>query len=300
MSVTKMIHIKSIHQIHKLAGLNKPKHPLFSIYRIEELKLDSDNFPEKMTYDFYTVGLKKNLNGYVKYGRTNYDFQEGALGFTGPFQLMEFSTDLIQNASGWILFFHKELLNFTKLEKSIDDYGFFEYAVNEGLHLSKDEEKSIEEIFQNIEKEYQLPIDKYSKQVVLSNLELLLTYSDRYYSRQFILRNEVNNRIFSNFKDELKATFNDNIKLPTVEQLAEKLNLSANYLSDFLKTTTGNSAIEHIHRYIIEQAKKDLVLSDKSISEIAFELGFEYPHYFSRLFKKKTGLTPSEYRLESE
>lgn len=294
-----MIHIKTIHQLHKLAGLKEPKHPLFSIHRIEELQLDSENFPEEMTYDFYTAGLKKNLNGYVKYGRTNYDFQEGALGFTAPFQLMEFNAGLIQNASGWILFFHKELLNITKLVKSIDDYGFFEYAVNEGLHLSKDEEKSIEDIFQNIEKEYQLPIDKYSKQVVLSNLELLFTYSDRYYSRQFIVRNEVGTTIFSNFKAELKSAFYDNDKLPTVEQLAEKLNLSANYLSDFLKTTTGNSAIEHIHGYIIEQAQKRLILSDKSISEIAFELGFEYPHYFSRLFKKRTGLTPTEFRTTS-
>lgn len=294
-----MIHIKTIHQLHKLAGLKEPKHPLFSIHRIEELQLDSENFPEEMTYDFYAAGLKKNLNGYVKYGRTNYDFQEGALGFTAPFQLMEFNAGLIQNASGWILFFHKELLNITKLVKSIDDYGFFEYAVNEGLHLSKDEEKSIEDIFQNIEKEYQLPIDKYSKQVVLSNLELLFTYSDRYYSRQFIVRNEVGTTIFSNFKAELKSAFYDNDKLPTVEQLAEKLNLSANYLSDFLKATTGNSAIEHIHGYIIEQAQKRLILSDKSISEIAFELGFEYPHYFSRLFKKRTGLTPTEFRTTS-
>lgn len=295
-----MIHIKTIHQLHKLAGLKEPKHPLFSIHKIEDLQLDSEYFPEKMTYDFYTVGLKKNLNGYVKYGRTNYDFQEGTLGFTAPFQLMEFSLDIIQNAKGWILFFHRELLNSTKFEKSIDEYGFFEYAVNEGLHLSKDEEKSIEDILQNIEKEYLLPIDKYSKQVVLSNLELLFTYSDRYYSRQFIVRNEVSTAIFSNFKAELKSAFNDNDKLPTVERLAEKLNLSANYLSDYLKTTTGNSAIEHIHGYIVTQAQKELISSDKSISEIAFELGFEYPHYFSRLFKKKTGLTPSEYRLESE
>lgn len=295
-----MIHIKTIHQLHSLAGLEEPKHPLFSIQRIEDLNLDKEQFPEKITYDFFTVGLKKNLNGYVKYGRTNYDFQEGALGFTAPFQLMEFSTDLITNASGWILFFHKELLNITQLEQEIDNYGFFGYNVSEGLHLSKVEEQSIGVIFENIEKEYLLPIDKYSKKVVLSNLELLLTYAHRYYSRQFIIRNEVDTAILTNFKKELKLLFIENTKLPTVELLADKLHLSANYLSDFLKSTTGKSALEHIHNYIINQAKKDLISTEKSISEIAFELGFEYPHYFSRLFKKKTGLTPSEYRVETE
>ena len=291
-----MVHIKSIHQLHQLAGLKEPKHPLFSIHRIEDLNLDAELFPTKMTYDFYTVGLKKNLNGYVKYGRTHYDFQEGALGFTAPFQLMEFSTDLIKNASGWIYFFHKELLNISTLENNIDDYGFFGYETNEGLHLSKIEEDVIEVILENIEKEYQLPIDKYSKQVVLSNLELLFTYSHRYYERQFIVRNEVSASIYSNFKAELKSIFNDGDNLPTVEGLAKRLHLSANYLSDFLKSTTGNTAIEHIHNYIIERAKIDLISSNKSISEIAFELGFEYPHYFSRLFKRKTGMTPSKYQ----
>lgn len=295
----KIFHIQSISQLHQLVDLEPVKHPLFSIHKIEDLK--DINCPEKITYDFYTIGFKKNLNGYVKYGRTNYDFQEGVLGFTAPLQLMEFSKDLLENASGWILFFHKELWNISNYQNKINQYGFFDYRVNEGLHLSKTEEKSIENILNNIEKEYQLPIDKYSKKVVLSNLELLFTYSYRYYARQFTIRNDIDNSIYSNFKTALHSFFNskENNRLPTVDFFAEQLRISANYLSDSLKNTTGKSAIEHIHSYIIESAKIDLMTSDKSISEIAFELGFEYPHYFSRLFKKKTGVTPSEYRVKS-
>ncbi|MEM8967508.1 MAG: helix-turn-helix transcriptional regulator [Bacteroidota bacterium] len=288
--------------MHKLAGLNSPKHPLFSIHRIENLELRYSDFPKRMTYDFYTTGLKKNLSGFVKYGRTKYDFQEGALGFTAPYQLMEFSSDLINNASGWILFFHKDFLNSSGLQKKLNDYGFFEYHTNEGLHLSEEEEKSIEIIFENIEKEYNNPIDTYSKQVALSNLELLFTYSHRYYRRQFVIRNEVDSSVLTNFNKELQLIFEKKSDpgLPTVEYLAERLNLSANYLSDLLKSTTGKSAIEHIHGYLIELAKQQLLTTNYSIAEIAFELGFEYPQYFSRLFKKKTGITPTQFRATPE
>lgn len=295
-------HIQSIHQLHQFAGLEPPKHPLFSIYRLEDIKVINSQFPERMTYDFFSVGLKKDLDGFVKYGRTNYDFQEGALGFTAPYQVMEFNSDLLNNATGWIFFFQKEFLNESILQDKIDQFGFFNYQTNEGLHLSKAEEKSIETIFNNIKTEYDQTIDSFSRQVVISNLELLLTYSHRYYKRQFIIRNEVDTSIFSKFKQLLKAYFREanNNGLPTVELLANQLHISANYLSDYLKTTTGKSAIEHIHDKIIETAKSDLLASEKSIAEIAFQLGFEYPHYFSRLFKKKTGLTPTEYRTKSE
>lgn len=295
-------HIKSIHQLHQIAGLEPPKHPLFSIYRLEDIRLIHGQLSERMTYDFFSVGLKKNLEGFVKYGRTNYDFQEGVLGFTAPYQVMEFSSDLLNKATGWIFFFKKEFLNESILLNNIDQFGFFNYQTNEGLHLSKTEENSLETIFNNIKTEYDLPIDSFSKQVVISNLELLLTYSHRYYNRQFIIRNEVDTSIFSKFKQLLKAYFKetDNIGLPTVELLSKQLHISANYLSDYLKATTGKSAIEHIHNKIIEIAKSDLLASEKSIGEIAFQLGFEYPHYFSRLFKKKTGLTPTEFRIKSK
>lgn len=295
-------HIKSIHQLHQLAGLEPPKHPLFSILSLDNIKRINRQFPERMTYDFFSVGLKKDLEGYVKYGRTKYDFQEGTLGFTAPYQVMEFSSDLLNNATGWIFFFQKEFLTESVLNNKIDEFGFFNYQTNEGLHLSKIEEESIETIFNNIKIEYDQPIDSFSKQVVISNLELLLTYSQRYYKRQFIIRNEVDTSTFSEFKQLLKTYFLEanNNGLPTVELLANQLHISANYLSDYLKSTTGKSAIEHIHNKIIETAKSDLLASEKSISEIAFQLGFEYPHYFSRLFKKKTGLTPTEFRTKLE
>ncbi len=285
-----------------MAGLRPPEHPLFTIQRIENLRLGHAAFPERMTYDFYTIGLKKNLTGYITYGRTNYDFQEGALGFAAPDQLMEFKKDVLKGATGWLLFFHKDLCNASMLQDRLEDYGFFGYDTNEGLHLSKNEEDSLEVIFVNIEKEYKRAIDTFSKQVVLSNLELLLTYAHRYYARQFVVRNEVDATISSNFKKELRSLFRKgNItNLPTVESLASRLNLSANYLSDSLKATTGKSALEHIHSCLIDKAKNDLLVTDKTISEIAFELGFEYPHYFSRLFKKKTGVTPSEFRTISK
>lgn len=297
--MTSCFHINSVNQLHELASIEPPKHPLFSIHRLEHLNLKPSGFPERMTYDFYSVGLKKNLSGYVKYGRTNYDFQEGALGFTAPQQLMEFNQDIIDNAQGWILFFHKELLNGSDLLRRLDTYGFFGYQTNEGLHLSRQEEASVELIFENIETEYQRPIDTYSKPVVISNLELLFTYSQRYYARQFVVRNEVDPSVLVSFKKELSVIFNDpgNFRTPSVEQLADKLHFSGNYLSDLLKATTGKSALEHIHQFIVERAQQTLLNSDKPISEIAHELGFEYPHYFSRLFKKKTGLTPSEYRV---
>ncbi len=295
-------HIQSIHQLHQYAGLEPPKHPLFSIHRLEDIKLINSQFPERLTYDFFSIGLKKDLEGFVKYGRKNYDFHEGALGFTAPYQVMEFNSDLLNNATGWIFFFQKEFLNESILKDKIDQFGFFNYQTNEGLHLSKSEEESVKIIFNNIKTEYDQPIDSLSKQVVISNLELLLTYSYRYYKRQFITRNEVDTSILSKFKQLLKTYFEqaENSGLPTVELMANKLHLSANYLSDYLKTTTGRSALDHIHDKIIETAKSDLLASEKSISEIAFQLGFEYPHYFSRLFKKKTGLTPSEYRTKLE
>jgi len=299
MSNKTTVHIKSIYELHQFAGVQPPKHPLFSIHKLEDLKLTGSHFPERMTYDFYTVGLKKNLTGYIKYGRTSYDFQEGALGFTAPYQLMEFNKELIQNANGWVFFFQKEFLNGSNLYDKINEYGFFEYQINEGLHLSKTEEESIDRILEDIEKEYKQPIDVFSKQVVLSSLELLLTFSHRYYSRQFIVRNDTDPSVFSNFKKQLRLVFTDDKHhgLPTVELMASKLHLSANYLSDYLKSTTGKTALDHIHNHIIEIAKKNLLVTNKSISEIAFEIGFEYPHYFSRLFKKKTGLTPSEFRI---
>ncbi len=293
-------HISSIKELAVLAGVDSPKHPKISIHRIESLGLGSSLFPKRMTYSFYTVGLKRNLKGYVKYGRTHYDFQEGALGFAAPGQIMEFDRDLMDHATGWLLFFHKDFLEGYEIFHTLDGYGFFDYQTNEGLHLSKEEEASLELLFENIEKEYAKSLDAYGEKIILSNLELILNYSQRYYTRQFKARNKSDSSILTRFTQQLQLMYNHTpLKgLPTVEALAEKVCLSPNYLSDYLKSITGKPALEHIHEYTVMLAKNSLASTDKSISEIAFELGFGYPQYFSRLFKKSTGLTPSQFRLK--
>lgn len=298
----KQVHyIATIHQLHQLVEVAPPRHPLFSITRLEDLPKHALRFPAHFTYGFYSVGLKKDLSGYVKYGRTQYDFQEGALGFTAPLQAMSLAPEILSGATGWMLFFQKEMLAGSVLADTMKDYGFFDYQVSEGLHLSQEEESTLEVIFSNIAMEYQRPIDQHSKQVVLSNLELLLTYAQRYYQRQFIVRHHADTSVVSNFESKLGQYFADQASLesglPSVGHLADELHLSPKYLSDLLKSLTGKTTQEHIHYRLIEKAKLKLLASDASVAEIAYELGFEYPQYFSRLFKEKTGLSPTAFRL---
>ncbi len=297
----KTIHISSITDLHKLAGIASPEHPLLSIMRMEDLPTLPENYPTSFTYEFYSIGMKKNLKGYIEYGRKTYDFQEGLMGFTGPNQIMSFSQSDMSEATGWILFFQSELWVNSALVEKLHEYGFFEYAVNEALHLSQKEERLIENVFENIYDEYVLPIDKFSKNVTLSNLELLLTYAERFYARQFITRNEVDSTFFDKFQKELNEYFNSydltNQGIPSVELFAEKLNMSSSYLSDMLRSVTGKSTKDHIQFKVIEKAKGLLLGTDMNVSEIAYQLGFEYPQYFNRLFKEKTGFTPKEYRL---
>ncbi len=293
------LHIATIQKLHELAGISAPKHQLFSVHRIENLRNLGPNFPKRLSYGFYSIGLKKDLRGYLKYGRTHYDFQQGALGFTAPFQVMEFNSDLMNNGTGWILLIHENLIANSLSEHQFDTYAFFNYDVNEGLHLSEDEENALQKLFENIETEYHLPIDRHSKNVVLSNISLLLAYSQRYYHRQFIMRNEVKPDVLTTFEKELKQYYiksETEVTLPTVDYFANALHLSANYLSDLLKATTGKTALEHIHMHLVSTAKKRLLISNNSISGVGYSLGFEYPQYFSRLFKNKTGETPSAFR----
>jgi len=298
--MSKVFNIESIHQLHKLAGGPPPNHPLFCIHQLEELQALDATFPEKFTYNFYCAGLKKNLPENIQYGRSQYNFQEGVLGFTAPLQLMSFERESTENATGWVMFFHEDLMNGTSLKEKIDQYGFFHYNVNEGLSLLPKEEEAIVAIFQNIATEYQRPIDQHSKQVVLSNMELLFTYAERFYTRQFIVSNDTNPDVLQRFEQALRAYFksdNEVQGLPTVDYFADKLHLSANYLSDLLKSLTGKTTLEHIHHQVIEAAKHKILATNQSMAQIAFDLGFEYPQYFSRLFKNKTGMTPKEFRL---
>lgn len=296
----KVINIKSIHDLQRSVGLEPSRHPLFAISRLEDIPELPAAYPMSICYDFYTLGLKRDLNGYVKYGRKKYDFQEGVMGFSAPGQVLSYERSVIEGSSGWMFFFHSEILSKYPLAESIKDYGFFDYGVSEALHLSKKEEGLIENIFENIHTEYHQNIDKYSKSVVLSNLELLLTYANRFYGRQFITRNDANSGLLERFEKEMKHWFEIeslvDTGVPTVSMIADALNVSPNYLSDALKTLSGKSTKEHIQFHLIEKAKQKLLATDKSVSEIAYELGFEYPQYFSRLFKEKTGLTPKEFR----
>lgn len=293
-------HINSIAQLHQLAQADSPDHPWMTIFRIEDIPVLPNDYPTTFTNDFYSIGFKKNLNGYVRYGRQNYDFQEGVLGFSAPNQVMTMPRDVLEGATGWMIFFHADLLRGHLLAEKIQNYGFFNYEVNESLHLSTTEENMLESLFQHIQLEYHLQGDQFSQKLLINHLELLLNYADRYYRRQFITRHKTENSFVSRFEKVIKNFFYTNPlplnELPSVHYFAKELNVSPNYLSDTLRVLTGKSTQEHIHFHLLEIAKNTLLGTNKTISEVAYDLGFDYPQYFSRLFKEKTGFSPKHYR----
>jgi AraC-like DNA-binding protein len=239
--------------------------------------------------------------GSLQYGRKQIDFQEGSLFFSFPDQVGELQNPVFEECSySWGLFFHSDLIYGTSLATKIEKYNFFNYSTNEALHLSEDEKRSLTEIIKTIQTELNLPIDKHTKNVFVSSIELLLNHCNRYYDRQFITRESQNNSVIETIISFLSAYFKSSdleVKgLPTALQCAEQVNLSPNYLSDLLRKETGKTTQEHIHNYVLEIAKDRLLGSDKSVKEIAHSLGFEYSHYFSSLFKKKVGLSPTEFR----
>jgi AraC-like DNA-binding protein len=259
---------------------------------------------EQFSVNFYKISLKRDVHKKLRYGQQYYDFDKGTLSFFAPKQIQSFSTEDIKRMSleegdGYMLMFHPDFLHKHLLQTTIKNYGFFSYAVNEALHISEQEEKNIIEIFQKIEKEYQ-HIDRHTQDIILSQIDLLLNYSTRFYERQFITRKAVNNDLLAQMEELLNDYFGNeetiNNGLPTVEYLAEQLNVSPRYLSDMLRSLTGQNAQQHIHDKLIEKAKEYLTLSNLSVSEIAYQLGFEHSQSFNKLFKKKTNLTPIEYK----
>lgn len=294
----KYVDIHSISDLHALYGWPKPKHPLVSLIDLKEV--NRNNIQEGTFYriGFYSIYCKK-FDGILKYGKSYYDFTEGSLMFTAPNQVILPSPDL-QIEEGWGLVFHPDLLNNSPLGKKIDSYSFFYYDANEALHISEDENLILKDCVEKIRKEYSQNIDKHTQTLIQNNLELLLNYCDRFYDRQFITRSKVSNDIVQRFERMLKDYLNNetlmDVGFPEVKYFASNLNLSANYLSDLLKRYTGKSTKEHIHLQLIEKAKTLLWSSDKSISEIAFQLGFEHPSHFTKIFKTKTGKSPTEYR----
>jgi AraC-like DNA-binding protein len=301
--MSKTFEINSISQAHQSVGLPAPKHPMVSVVKTVDFKPTIDFNGLKVINNLYQITLKSKGCGNLMYGKNSYDYEEGTLIFTAPGQVTVFEGEMPNennSDSGWTLAFHPDLIRKSNLADKISLYSFFNYEVNEALHLSEDELKTIEELLDKIVKEYSQNLDKHSQNLIVSNIELLLDYCTRFYDRQFYTRSNLNLDLVSKFEKLLKKYYEtslvDEKGLPTVQYLARQLNFSTNYLSDLLKKETGKTAQEHIHLFIIEQAKNKLMNSKNSISEIGYSLGFEYPQHFSNLFKLKTGFSPSEYR----
>jgi len=293
--------VKTISEFHRIANLPKPQHPLITLIDVKMMRRPSEGTYSR-AFDFYSISLKKNFHLAMLYGQQPHDFDEGVLHFMAPGQVITVTIDKDQehNPSGWMILFHPDLLWNTSLAKMIKKYDYFGYAANEALHLSDREEAMISSIAKNIEQEYQANIDKFSLPVIIAQLELLLTYADRYYQRQFITRKVASHEILARMESLLNGYFTSgalvNQGLPTVTYIADALHVSPNYLSGLLKNLTGQSTQQHLHDKLIELAKEKLSTTTLSVSEIAYELGFEHLASFSKLFKTKTNQSPLEFR----
>lgn len=273
-------------------------HPLVSVIDFSKAHKRTGS---KMYFNLYCIFLKDVKCGDLKYGRATYDYQEGTLVFVSPGQVVDVENKVdIYQPLGHGLVFHPDLIKGTSLAKSISEYGFFGYQTNEALHLSKKEQQMVLEMFADIQSELSRPVDKHSKKVITSNIELFLNHCDRFYDRQFITRENVNKGILEKFEELLNTYFSsekpNTVGLPSVAYCADELHFSANYFGDLIKKETGKTAQEYIQNKIIDVAKERVFNIDKSIAQIAYELGFKYPQHFIRLFKQRTGVTPNEYR----
>ena len=297
--MSQLIYLKSIADLSRLLNEND-FHPLVAVVDFSKTK-DHIEEETRITTDFYSVMFKNYCKSALTYGRKTIDFNEGSLICMAPNQVITIDTEIEprENPMGWGLFFHPDLIRNTSLNAKMKDYSFFSYEIAEALHLSEKEKQLLFECILKIQSELKENIDDYSQTIIVSTIELLLNYCNRFYGRQFITRKATNRDILAKVEALLKQHFS--IKtipngLPTVKHLADAVHLSPGYLGDLLKKETGLNAQEHIHQYVIEEAKNILLNSNQSVSEIAFHLGFEYPQYFSRLFKQKTGKTPLEFR----
>lgn len=291
----------TISDYHKTNGLPKPQHPLISVVKFEDLKWQAGERPKSIINGFYSIALKRT-NAKLKYGQQVYDFDEGVLAFIAPNQIISIVLEEheVLEHSGWLLILHPDFLWNTPLANKIKQYEYFGYNLSEALHLSDKEETMIVGIMKNISHEYHSNIDKFSQDLIIAQLELLLKYADRFYNRQFLTRKISNHSILNRLEELLNKYFNSDVLqkqgLPTVQHIAEELNISPNYLSGLIKSLTGQSTQQHIHDKLIEKAKEKLSTTDLSVSEIAFELGFEHQQSFSKLFKTKTNFSPIQFR----
>lgn len=298
MAGSQPIRIKTISEFHQMHGMPKPEHPLISIVDYAALQVR----PGSTVSDFYSISVKRGVDGKMYYGQQEYDFDEGVMYFMAPNQVLRIEPGQISNTqrSGWIMLIHPDFLWNTSLADKIRKYEFFGYSINEALFLSDKEESVINGIAENIRQEYHSNIDSFSQSIIVSQLETLLNYSERFYQRQFITRKISNHQVLERLEKWLANYFNDeqlvHKGLPTVQQIADELAVSPGYLGSLLKVLTGQSTQQHIHDKLIEKAKEKLSVTQLSVSEIAYELGFEFPQSFSKIFKNKTGMTPLQFR----
>lgn len=290
---------ESLSDLHRAFGLPAPQHPMVSLLVNTIDNVDVTKLPRFHLLTYYVISYKTKLSGKVKYGQGHYDFDEGGILFASPNQVIG-THDHTGDHSGYVLMIHPDFLRNYPLASQIKKYGFFSYSVNEALHLSEKEKAIVNSIFRIIEDELNSRIDDFSQDVLISQIELLLNYANRFYKRQFITRKAVNNDLLQSLEDILDDYFNTRKPLsegvPTVQYLARQLNLSPNYLSDMLRSVTGQNAQQHIHNKLIEKSKELLSTTQLTVSEIAFQLGFEHPQSFNRLFKSKTQLSPLGFR----
>lgn len=292
--------LDSISQLHSLLNLKKPTHPLVSVINAADVDVTQIEMSDPVIFSFYVVNVKTNCDVKVKYGQQYYDFDEGIMSFVAPKQRIELEGSPAKRSEGFMLVFHPDFLQGYSLAKKIKDYGFFSYAVNEALHLSDKEQRVVTGILENLQDEIAAIIDGYTQDVVVTHIELLLNYSNRFYNRQFITRKKASSDLLVKFEDLLSAHFKSDVSLtnglPSVQQFADQLFVSPHYLNDMLKNLTGQTTQQHIQSAVIEKAKELLSTTSMSVSEIAYQLGFEYPQSFSKLFKNKTYVTPLEFR----
>ncbi|KFC18852.1 helix-turn-helix domain-containing protein [Chryseobacterium sp. FH1] len=295
------IRIKTISQFHTLRGLPKPKHPLISVINFQDMAPALESGKQSLIFDFYMISVKRDMNHKYRYGQQDYDFDEGVMFCMAPHQILSvIREEHGKNPSGWMMMIHPDFLWNTPLATAIKKYEFFDYSVNEALFLSEDEEIKIQQITENIKQEYQANIDKFSQNIIISQLETLLNYSERFYQRQFLTRHKAHHQFLEKLEVLLIDYFEkDDFKekgLPSVQFLSDELNMSPQYMRSLLKTLTGQTTQQIIHEKLIEKAKEKLSTTELSVSEIAYELGFEHSQSFSKLFKAKTDISPLEFR----
>ncbi|MBC9909453.1 helix-turn-helix domain-containing protein [Chitinophaga varians] len=295
------LRIKTISEFHALRGLPKPKHPLVSVINFDDIKNQFEAGTESLIFDFYTISVKRGMNHRYRYGQQDYDFNEGVMFFMAPHQVLRIETEEENHQpTGWSLIIHPDFFWNTPLASTIKKYDFFGYAVHEALFLSEEEELKIQQLIENIRQEYHTSIDQFSQNIIISQLETLLNYADRFYQRQFITRNKAHHLVLEQLETLLDHYFEagdlSSKGLPTVQYISDQLHLSPTYLRSLLKMLTGQNTQQLIHQKVIDKAMEKLTTTHLTVSEIAYELGFEHPQSFNKFFRKKANITPMEFK----